>query len=123
MSGLAELIGLVDAARSAKNLLERQLTGWPSTGERQQLIVRLDHAIAQAEPLVDAVLTVSQLAAQWNVSTVTVRGYIDDGQLDAFNVGRGTVARWRITVPAVLRFAARGKKTAGFHGAQPKTRP
>ena len=77
-----------------------------------QIARRLTNAIAANAPLLQRVWTVNGLAEAWRVSAETVRGWIDDGDLEVFNVGRGTVPHWRIVNVEALRFAdARRKRT------------
>lgn len=71
---------------------------------------RLANAIALAAPLAKRVWTASELADTWKVSVSLVRGWIEDGDLAAFNVGRGSVPHWRITGSEALRFADLRKK-------------
>jgi len=77
---------------------------------------RLEAALVHAEPLTRLVLRTGDLAFSWQVSKATVRGWIEDGALAAFDAGRGTVPRWRVTVPEALRFARARKKGDTFHG-------
>lgn len=94
---------LVGAAREAAELLkqlvdkDRDLIG-PTQA-------RLDQAIALAAPLSKEIMTPGQLAEEWHVNVSTVRGWIEDGDLEAFDAGRGSIARWRILRPNILRFA------------------
>jgi len=83
---------------------------------------RLEAALDAADPLARLVLTTGDLAEQWQVSAQTVRGWIEDGELAAFNAGRGTVARWRVTVPEALRFARARRKGDRFHVASGQSR-
>ncbi len=105
---------LMGAAREAADLLADLAIehGVPPelVGSTQH---RLANAIALAAPLAKRVWTASELADTWKVSVSLVRGWIDDGDLAAFNVGRGTVPHWRITGSEALRFADLRKKGNG----------
>jgi len=70
-------------------------------------------AIDRAAPLADRVWTASELGLAWHVSVSTVRGWIDDGDLAVFNVGRGSVPHWRIDNAEALRFAEARRKRPG----------
>lgn len=104
---------LLGAARQAAETLRFQLDLPPCTPRPppvESTLARLDHAIALAGPLVKRVWTPSELAAQWHMSANTVRGLIDDREIAAFNVGRGTVPHWRITNEEALRFAEKKRR-------------
>ena len=103
---------LIGAAREASQLLS--VLSHDGCDAIVPTLVRLDRAIALSAPLAKPVWQPSELAAAWHVSVSTVRGWIDDGELPAFNVGRGSVPHWRITQADALRFAeARAKNRAG----------
>ncbi len=71
---------------------------------------RLATAISLAAPLAKKVWTPTEIADRFRVNVSTVRGWIDDGELEAFNAGRGTVKHWRVVESAVLRFAEERRK-------------
>jgi excisionase family DNA binding protein len=60
------------------------------------LIDALRYALEDESLVREEVLTVAELAARWKLSRETLRGLIENGHLRAFDVGRGTVHRWRI---------------------------
>ncbi len=99
---------LIGAAREAADLLKEL------ADQHGDLIgsthARLNAAIALAATLSKKVWTPSELAEKFSVNASTVRGWIEDGELEAFNAGRGTIAHWRILDADVLRFAARRRK-------------
>ena len=68
-------------------------------------VLKLELAIEAAEPLTDAILTPDELAETWRISAKTVRGWIEDGTLRAFDAARGTVPRWRIPAQAAIEFS------------------
>ena len=94
---------LVDAAREAAELLEQL------ADQHRDLIgpthARLAHAIALAAPLSEQILKPTELAAWWQVDVSTVRRWIRDGDLEAFNVGHRTKAHWRILRRNAVKFA------------------
>ena len=92
--------------RLAVDVIDR----YPEIGAVQS---RLAAAVALAAPLSKRVWTPRELADAWNVSVSTVRGWIEDGELEVFDVGRGSVPHWRIVNAEALRFAElRRKKPA-----------
>ena len=44
------------------------------------------------------------VAAACNVSAETVRGWIEEGMVDAVNVGTGGRPQWQVFVPSVVAF-------------------
>lgn len=120
MSGPPQVYDLVDASRHALGVLR-----CPLITKRDAEVVGdlLEAAIDAAEPLSSQVMTTGELGQAWRVSAETVRGWIEDGELEAFNAGRGTVARWRITTPAALRFASKRQKSLTFHAVQRPGKP
>jgi hypothetical protein len=112
MSEPAAFDELVAAARVAKGVLERVHLNQHYSGELTLNICRLDRVLARCEPLSAGALSSGELAERWGVSASTVRGYIEDGKLAAFDVGRGTVKRWRVTAPEALRFVAQRQNRA-----------
>lgn len=102
---------LVVAARAAADLLAEIALGVDVQAEiADQHARRLTRAIAASAPLSERVWKVAELASEWGVSVTTVRGWIDDGDLEVFNVGRGTVPHWRIVNAEALRFAEARRK-------------
>lgn len=112
MSNAFDPYDLVGAAREAADLLQQL------ADQHRDLIgpthARLAAAIALAAPLSKKVWTPVELAKRWQVSAKLVRGLIEDGDLEAFNAGRGTVPHWRITNTQVLQFAERRRKGAAL---------
>jgi len=109
-------------AREALEVLRTHLPAQVMPEPAHSIAGRLEAALEAADPLTRLVLTTGDLAEQWQVSAQTVRGWIEDGELAAFNAGRGTVARWRVTVPEALRFARARKKADRFHVASGQSR-
>ena len=108
------LCDLILAAREAADLLAEVALG----ADVQTEIAaghsrRLTEAIAASAPLTLRVWRARELAQHWGVSVTTVRGWIEDGDLEVFNVGRGTVPHWRIVNAEALRFAETRRKRAG----------
>ena len=114
--GATDSFDLLGAARAAAETLRWQLD-MPPVGPRpppvESTLARLDQAIALAAPLSKQVWTPAELAEQWKVSVSCVRGWIEDGQIEVFDVARGTVPHWRITNFEALRFAEMRRKGHG----------
>ena len=106
MTDPADPYNLLGAARAAADLLDEMHSSEGARyGQYEATRKRLAEAIALAAPLAKRVWTPAELAAAWQVSVSTVRGWIDDGELEAFNVGRGSVPHWRVLNAGALRFA------------------
>ena len=108
VTGLGDPYDLLGAAREAADLLEELAPGHADLISSTQS--RLEAAIGLAAPLAKRVWTPRELASAWQVSVSTVRGWIDDGELQVFNVGRGSVPHWRIVNAEALRFAELRRK-------------
>ncbi len=108
MSHRGDPYDLLGAAREAADLLEQLAADHGDLVSSTRS--RLAQAIALAAPLAKRVWTPAELAAAWHVSVSTVRGWIEDGDLEVFNVGRGSVPHWRIVNAEALRFAELRRK-------------
>lgn len=111
-----EIVRLADASRALiAQLRAPDSKGLP--GQRPDTwaaVTKLELALEAAAPLTDAILTPDELAESWRISVKTVRGWIEDGTLRAFDAARGSVPRWRITAQAAIEFARDRTAHKGF---------
>lgn len=112
MSAVPDLLVEADAAARLLSEIAPSLGVLPAIKATAQAS-RLSQAIVLSAPLAHRVWTASELGEHLHVSAATVRGWIDDGVLSAFNVGRGSVPHWRITDIEALRFAEARRKKPG----------
>jgi hypothetical protein len=102
-----EIVRMADAARQL--IVELRCLDNPGApGQHPDTwaaVHKLEVALIAADPLTDAILTPDELADAWRISVKTVRGWIEDGKLRAFDAARGSVPRWRITAQAAIEFA------------------
>jgi excisionase family DNA binding protein len=69
--------------------------------------------IVQPGCLVEPPLTVQKVSARLGITETQVLNFIEEGQLEAFNIGTGASKHWRVRAQAVESFIASRSSLGG----------